>query len=39
VTGLGPDLETAGERSRTAAARIRFEGADFRPDIGRADTA
>ncbi|MGD8496598.1 MAG: phosphoribosylamine--glycine ligase, partial [Gemmatimonadales bacterium] len=39
VTGLGPDLETAGERSRAAAARIRFEGADWRPDIGRADTA
>jgi phosphoribosylamine--glycine ligase len=39
VTGLGPDLETAGERSRAAAGRIRFDGADWRPDIGRADTA
>ncbi|HSM09781.1 MAG TPA: phosphoribosylamine--glycine ligase [Gemmatimonadota bacterium] len=38
VTGLGPDLETAGERSRAAAARIRFGGADWRPDIGRSDT-
>jgi phosphoribosylamine-glycine ligase len=39
VTGLGPDLEAAGERSRAAAERIRFDGADWRPDIGRADTA
>ncbi len=35
VTGLGPDLQTAGDRSRTAAGRIRFDGADWRPDIGR----
>lgn len=39
VTGLGPDLETAGKRSRAAAGRIRFAGADWRRDIGRADTA
>ena len=39
VTGLGPDLETAGERSRAAAARIRFGGADWRPDIGRSGSA
>ena len=37
VTGLGPDLETAGRRSREAAARIEFSGADWRPDIGRSD--
>ncbi|MFW6079939.1 MAG: phosphoribosylamine--glycine ligase [Gemmatimonadota bacterium] len=35
VTGLGADLETAGERSRAAAARIRFDAADWRSDIGR----
>ena len=39
VTGLGPDIETAGERSRAAAARIRFDGADWRRDIGRSGTA
>jgi len=39
VTGIGPDLATAGERSRDAAGRIRFAGADWRPDIGRSGTA
>lgn len=39
VTGLGPDLESAGARSRAGAARIRFDGADWRPDLGRSDTA
>lgn len=38
VTGLGADVEEAGERSRTAAGRIRFDGADWRPDIGRPDS-
>ncbi|MDT8436844.1 MAG: phosphoribosylamine--glycine ligase [Gemmatimonadota bacterium] len=35
VTGLGATLAEASERSRAAAARIRFEGADWRSDIGR----
>lgn len=35
VTGLAASIEEAGERSRAAAARIRFDGADWRPDIGR----
>lgn len=39
VTGLGPDVDAAGRRSREAAARIRFDGADWRPDIGLADSA
>lgn len=34
VTGLGPDVETAARRSREAATRIRFEGGQFRSDIG-----
>ncbi|HSJ09156.1 MAG TPA: phosphoribosylamine--glycine ligase [Longimicrobiales bacterium] len=34
VTGLGPDLETAARRSRDAAARITFEGRQYRGDIG-----
>jgi phosphoribosylamine---glycine ligase len=33
VTGLGPDVATAAARSRTAAERIRFDGAHFRRDI------
>jgi phosphoribosylamine--glycine ligase len=34
VTGLGPDFETAMERSRTGAERITFEGRQYRDDIG-----
>jgi phosphoribosylamine---glycine ligase len=34
VTGLGPDLASAAERSRTAAAAIRFAGRQYRRDIG-----
>ncbi len=34
VTGLGPDVETAMERSRSAAGRISFEGRQYRTDIG-----
>jgi phosphoribosylamine---glycine ligase len=34
VTGTGPDLATAAERSRDAAARIEFEGKQYRRDIG-----
>jgi phosphoribosylamine--glycine ligase len=33
-TGLGSTLSEAAERSRTAAAAVRFEGAQFRRDIG-----
>ncbi len=33
-TGLGATLPEAAERSRAAAAAIRFEGAQFRADIG-----
>lgn len=38
VTGMGPDLAAAAARSRAAAARIRFEGASFRTDIGHSET-
>lgn len=34
VTGLGPDLETAAQRSRTGANAVEFEGAFHRTDIG-----
>lgn len=34
VTALGVNLGEAAERSRTAAARIEFEGQQFRSDIG-----
>jgi phosphoribosylamine---glycine ligase len=34
VTGVGPDVRTAAERSRNAAERITFEGRQFRRDIG-----
>ncbi len=37
VTGLGEDLELAAARSRAAAARVRFEGAAWRSDIGRSE--
>ena len=33
-TGLGSSLPEASERSRAAAAAVRFEGAQFRGDIG-----
>lgn len=34
VTGIGPTLEVAAERSRAAAAAITFEGKQYRRDIG-----
>lgn len=34
VTGIGSDIAEAAARSRAGAARIHFEGADWRPDIG-----
>jgi phosphoribosylamine---glycine ligase len=34
VTGLGPDIRRAAERSRAAAEQITFEGRQFRRDIG-----
>jgi phosphoribosylamine--glycine ligase len=34
VTGVAPTLREAAERSRTAAARIEFDGRQFRRDIG-----
>ena len=34
VTALGPTLREAAERSRNAAARIEFDGRQFRRDIG-----
>ena len=34
VTGLGSTLQDAATKSRAAAERIRFEGAQFRRDIG-----
>ncbi|MCL7971638.1 MAG: phosphoribosylamine--glycine ligase [marine benthic group bacterium] len=37
VTGLGDDLEGAARRSREVAARIRFEGAAWRSDIGHSE--
>jgi phosphoribosylamine--glycine ligase len=33
VTGLGANLAEAAERSRSAAAQVRFDGAQFRRDI------
>lgn len=33
VTGLGPDIPTAAERSRAAAELVEFEGRQFRRDI------
>jgi phosphoribosylamine--glycine ligase len=35
VVGLGDDLSVAAERSRFGAERIRFEGKQWRRDIGR----
>lgn len=37
VTGFGSNLQEAAARSRAGAARIRFEGADWRPDIGHSE--
>lgn len=37
VTGIGSDLESAASLSRAGAARIAFEGADWRPDIGHSE--
>lgn len=37
ITGLGEDLRSAAERSRQAAARVRFEGAAWRSDIGHSE--
>jgi phosphoribosylamine--glycine ligase len=37
ITGLGEDLRSAAERSREAAARVRFAGAAWRSDIGRSE--
>jgi phosphoribosylamine--glycine ligase len=37
VTGIADDLVTAAERSRSGAARIQFEQADWRPDIGHSE--
>ena len=36
VTARGPDLATATSRAYEAAGKIRFEGMQFRKDIGRA---
>jgi phosphoribosylamine--glycine ligase len=33
VTGVGANLAEAAERSRSAAAQVRFDGAQFRRDI------
>jgi phosphoribosylamine--glycine ligase len=37
VTGLGSDLAEAAARSREAAARVRFQGAAWRSDIGHSE--
>ena len=37
VTGIGADLAEAAARSRAAAARIKFDGATWRKDIGRSE--
>jgi phosphoribosylamine--glycine ligase len=37
VTGLGADLAEAAARSREAAARVRFQGAAWRSDIGHSE--
>jgi len=37
VTGVGADLAEAAARSRLAAARVKFEGAAWRPDIGHSE--
>jgi phosphoribosylamine--glycine ligase len=37
VTGIGADLSEAAARSRAAAARVRFDGATWRRDIGRSE--
>ncbi len=34
VTGLGPDFQTAVDRSRRGAERITFDGRQYRSDIG-----
>jgi phosphoribosylamine--glycine ligase len=39
VTGLGADLAEAAARSRATAARVRFEGAAWRSDIGHSEIA
>lgn len=37
VTGIGNDMQEAAALSRAGAARIRFEGAAWRPDIGHSE--
>jgi len=37
VVGLGDDLRAAAERSRAGAERVRFEGRQWRRDIGRSE--
>jgi phosphoribosylamine--glycine ligase len=37
VTGMGADLGEAAARSRAAAARVRFQGAAWRSDIGHSE--
>lgn len=37
ITGLGSDLEEAAARSREGAARVRFDGAVWRSDIGHSE--
>jgi len=39
VVATGPTMEEAQERSRRAAEGVRFEGAQFRRDIGRRELA
>jgi phosphoribosylamine---glycine ligase len=34
IVGLGPDVASAGRRSREGAAAVRFEGKVWRRDIG-----
>ena len=34
VTAVAPDIETAARRSREVAGQVRFEGRQFRSDIG-----
>ena len=39
VTGIGDTFEAARQKSRTVAARVEFEGAQFRGDIGWREAA
>jgi phosphoribosylamine--glycine ligase len=39
VTGVAPEFDTAREKSRRAAGAIRFEGKQFRADIGWREAA